>query len=159
MQVTGIFEASLGTALTMLSQQGGSTSYSSFGIISTGSYWEEALSVGVLNFLGCSSGHNLRTFKGVRTTGLKATELHDVNQATVKSKVKEATKSLVGGKDCKVVILGCAGMTGMEDWVREAILEELGDYLAEYVTIIDGVKSGIAYLEGNVRITPKMVQD
>jgi len=138
----------------LLPQQAINMSYTSFGIISTGSYWEKELSDGVFNFLGVDRGDGLRTFKGVRTTGLSATELHDVNQDTVKSRVKAATRSLVSGNDCKVVILGCAGMAGMEEWVSEAILEELGKDMAEFVTIVDGVKAGLVYLEGAMRILP-----
>lgn len=153
--VTGIFEASIGAALMSLPRQGKNTSYASFGIISTGSYWETALSDGVSNFLGADNRNSLRIFKGVGTTGLSATELHVVEQNTVKSKVKDATRNLVSGNDCKVVILGCAGMAGMEEWVKEAVVEELGREMAEYVTIIDGVKAGLVYLEGVVRTRPE----
>jgi len=151
----GIFEASIGSALMSLPLQGKNTSYPTFGIISTGSYWDGALTDGVLGLLGVSDRTHLRVFEGVRTTGLSATELHIVDQSTVSHKVKDATKSLISGGDCKVVILGCAGMAGMEDWVREAIVEELGEDKAEHVTIVDGVKAGLVHLEGIVRIHPE----
>jgi hypothetical protein len=35
-------------------------------------------------------------------------------------------------------------MVGMEEWIREAVVEERG--LADSVAIIDGVKAGVVYL-------------
>ena len=45
--------------------------------------------------------------------------------------------------DVGVVVLGCAGMAGMEDWVRS----ECGSG----VRVVDGVKAGIGMLQGMVR--------
>ncbi|KAH8599442.1 Asp/Glu/Hydantoin racemase-domain-containing protein [Bisporella sp. PMI_857] len=158
--VTGIFEASISAALMLLPQHcnarsgnRGPRGYETFGIISTGNYWEQALTEGVLNFLGVSELGNLHRFKGVRTTGLSATELHDIDQDTVKSKVKDATRDLLRSRDCGVVILGCAGMVGMENWVRKAAAEELGDEESKKIVIVDGVKSGLVYLEGVARVS------
>ena len=42
-----------------------------------------------------------------------------------------------------VVILGCAGMAAMEDWVRQAAGDE--------VLVVDGVRAGVAALQGALR--------
>jgi hypothetical protein len=42
----------------------------------------------------------------------------------------------------------------MDETVREAIVEELGEEEAEFVQIVDGVKAGIGLLEGLARTMP-----
>ncbi|KAF7874375.1 hypothetical protein EAF04_003046 [Stromatinia cepivora] len=158
--VMGIFEASLMMSLGLLAQGNGKRlgvdegEKGGFGIVSTGKYWEEVLGEGVGNFLGVTKGENCDRFKGVETTGLTAGELHSVNPEMVRTKMKEAVKRLVGRRDCFVVCLGCAGMAGMDDMVREALIEELGLEGAKMVYIVDGVKAGVVYLEGNLRAMP-----
>ena len=82
-------------------------------------------------------GKNER-FAGVETTGLNATELHSTPQEEVKRRIKEAARRLMARGSVKVVILGCAGMAGMDEWVREEALEG--------VKIVDGVKVGVGNL-------------
>ena len=151
--VTGIFEASITSALALLPQKGWGSAreHEKFGIVSTGSYWENALTKGVLEFLGSSE---TARFKSVETTGLNAGELHTAPPELVTRKMKEATKRLVKNRDCSVICLGCAGMAGMDNIVREAVVEELGEIEADYVRIVDGVKVGIGLLEGIVRALP-----
>lgn len=146
--VMGIFEASITSALALLPQKDGK-----FGIVSTGSYWKTSLTNGVLEFLG--SPETVR-FKSVETTGLNAGELHTAPLELVRRKMKEATKRLVKDGDCTVICLGCAGMAGMDDIVREALVDVLGEKEAGYVRIVDGVKVGIGLLEGIVRALPDM---
>ncbi|KAI9643756.1 hypothetical protein NHQ30_007105 [Ciborinia camelliae] len=158
--VTGIFEASVMMSLGLLSQGnekrlGGSEGKKEgFGIVSTGKYWEEALGDGVREFLGVKRGEKCDRFKGVETTGLTAGELHSVQPEIVRTKMKEAVKRLVGERDCPIVCLGCAGMAGMDDMVREALVEELGLEDAGKVYIVDGVKAGVIYLEGHMKVMP-----
>ncbi|QSZ33028.1 hypothetical protein DSL72_002613 [Monilinia vaccinii-corymbosi] len=157
--VTGILEASVITSLGLLMQGngkrlGGEGEKEGFGIVSTGKYWEEVLGEGVREFLGVKKGGNSDRFKGVETTGLTAGELHSNDQKIVRTKMKEAVKRLVGRRDCSVICLGCAGMAGMDDMVREALDEELGPKDAKMVYIVDGVKAGVVYLEGLLKIMP-----
>lgn len=42
-----------------------------------------------------------------------------------------------------MIVLGCAGMAGMEQWVREVAPEN--------VRVVDGVKAGVGVLQGLVR--------
>ncbi|KAE9375092.1 hypothetical protein N431DRAFT_436636 [Stipitochalara longipes BDJ] len=155
--VTGIFEASISTALALLPLELGSTRKQKFGIVSTGTYWKRALSEGVAAFLGIRDMDSLdgcARFKGVETTGLSAIELHTAPPEEVKRKMVEATKRLVKKRDVKVICLGCAGMTGLDGIVEEALVEELGAEEARKVHVLDGVKAGLGLLEGLLRALP-----
>jgi len=142
--VTGIFEASVATSLQVVAP------HERFGIVSTGKVWEALLSEAVQDFLGTASAASER-FAGVETTGLNATELHDAPADEVRAKMKDATKRLLKKGDVGAVCLGCAGMAGMNEVVREAAIEELGKQKGESIRIIDGVQAGVAWLEGAVR--------
>jgi Asp/Glu/hydantoin racemase len=150
--VTGIFESSISTSLSLL-PLGSSSGYSRFGIVSTGTYWEKALSDGVKDFLEVEDLKNCKRFKGVETTGLNAGELHTAPPELVRRKMMEATKRLVKDKDVRVVCLGCAGMAGLDAVVEEALVEELGED-AKYVYVLDGVKAGLGMLESLLRALP-----
>ena len=150
--VIGIFEASISATLSLLplhpnlttatSDHAGRESRASFGIVSTGKQWEDLLTYAVRQALGVSEGS--KRFAGVETTGLNATELHEVPAAEVRSRVVEAAGRMVGkGYDVRVIVLGCAGMVGMEEWVKEGAGKEL--------FIVDGVKAGVSALQGLLR--------
>jgi Asp/Glu/hydantoin racemase len=152
--VTGIFEASMATSLQ------GARAAERFGIVSTGKVWETVLSAGVLEFLGFT-GHDAadveamarasKRFAGVETTGLTAVELHETPPEEVRRRMKEATKRLVRKGDVGAICLGCAGMAGMDEMVREACVEELGEEQGSSIKIVDGVVAGAGWLEGAVR--------
>jgi Asp/Glu/hydantoin racemase len=207
--VTGIFEASVVTSLSLLSldlpvirgAEKGEQSYQdepglsespsgstteatgpalvggTFGIVSTGVVWEEALrkAVNSLMSLPHSSSDSSREisglgpstygrFAGCQTTGLNASELHSQPDHVVREKMIDATKRLLQGvgitdyKEGKTVsrvqaiCLGCAGMVGLESAVRQACVEELGEEAGKGVQIVDGVKAGVATLYGQVRM-------
>ncbi|KAI1614496.1 Asp/Glu/hydantoin racemase [Exophiala viscosa] len=146
--VTGIFEASVTTSLALVPDDAG------FGIVSTGKIWEEALQTAVDEFLGTSKSTR---FYGCETTGLNASELHDLPAEEVRVKMMDATKRLLrrgmtrtGAKDSKVkaICLGCAGMVGLDSAVRSACIEELGDQAGKQVHIVDGVRAGVGSLYG-----------
>ena len=137
-------EASVATSLSLLGPD------QSFGIVSTGKVWEQLLSKAVCKLLGTE--HTTR-FAGVTTTGLSATELHDTPTEVVHDRINEATRLLIKrSADIGAICLGCAGMIGMEEWVREACVQELGEERGRRVWIVDGVKSGFVMLEGLVRM-------
>jgi Asp/Glu/hydantoin racemase len=100
-------------------------------------------------FLGTGEGAGKR-FAGVETTGLNATDLHDAPAEEVRKRMKDAVKRLLKKGNVGAVCLGCAGMAGMDEMVREACVEELGEKGAK-VRIVDGVVAGVAFLEGAVR--------
>ncbi|KAI9708884.1 MAG: hypothetical protein M1812_007847 [Candelaria pacifica] len=141
--VTGIFEASVTASLELIPR------HTTFGIVSTGKVWEKTLTDAVHNLLGVSTTSS--RFSGVETTGLNATELHDAPIEEVRRKMKEATKRLVSKGDVGAICLGCAGMAGMDEMVREACVEEIGKVKGEEVRIVDGVKAGVGVLEALVR--------
>lgn len=130
--------------------------------MSTGKVWEEALGIAVGEMLGVTTGGSvgeggsgkrkpIGRFVGCTTTGLNASELHELPPDVVREKMKEATKRLVregkeGGWDVRAICLGCAGMVGLEEAVREACVEELGGDSGKGVAIVDGVKAGVGML-------------
>lgn len=136
--VLGICQASLAASLISISPS------QTFGIISTGKIWEDLLSKAVRTFIG---GESIR-FSGVETTGLSAIELHQCPAETVEQKLKEATIRLLSKSDgnCGAICLGCAGMVGMEETVRRACMEYLGEMKGKNVKIICGIRSGVGML-------------
>lgn len=148
--VTGIFEASVLASLALVGDDEG------FGIVSTGKVWETALQSAVDEFLGTTSTR----FYGCETTGLNASELHDLPADQVRGKMMDATKRLLG-RDAsntttkhsavKAICLGCAGMVGLDSAVRSACVEELGEEAGKEVYIVDGVKAGVGTLYGLAR--------
>jgi len=148
--IIGIFEASVSTALSLLPQPI-ANQYRKFGIVTTGKYWEKILTDGVMDYLGCDASTGSKKFKGVETTGLTAAELHTSPPQDVKKRIMDATKRLVQDGDVDVICLGCAGMAGMDDTVRAACVEKLGRERGDRIHIIDGVKGGIAVLDGLAR--------
>lgn len=174
--VTGIFEASVLASLALLNQDpdlDSSMGGGMFGIVSTGQIWETALQDAVEGFLGLESSSsssapspaNSRSrFAGVETTGLMATELHDLPADEVRVRMIEATKRLLrrgasgsttgtstSTSRVKAICLGCAGMAGLDDAVRQACAEELGPEQARAVHVVDGVKAGVGILVGLAR--------
>lgn len=159
--VTGIFEASITAALSLVSgfsleqpinpaeklhkyQQKGS-----FGIVTTGAAWKEELTKGVQGALGYRDDDGESShFAGVETTGLTAIELHTTEPEEVRRRIIEATRNLLRNSKSrvKVVCLGCAGMAGMEEAVREGCVQEYGDREGHRVRIVDGVVAGAGNL-------------
>lgn len=139
--VTGIFEASVATCLQSIDID------TRFGIVSTGLQWSDILTAAVEDLLGCRASSR---YAGTETTGLNADELHSTPKAEVDRRMKEATKKLLG-RGARAVCLGCAGMAGMEEVVRETCVETLGKDEGKRAKIVDGVVSGVVYLEGALR--------
>lgn len=142
--VTGIFEASVLSSLALT----GSHQNEGFGIVSTGKVWESALREAVHEMFGVSDS---KRFIGCQTTGLNASELHELPAEEVRGKMMEATKNLIrdgqkAGSHVQAICLGCAGMVGLEEAVRTACVEEVGEDAGKSVSIVDGVKAGVGTL-------------
>ncbi len=93
-------------------------------------------------------GVGANKFAGVETCGVDAGDLHEGGDVDVEGLVKGAAGRLVGGREegegeVGVVVLGCAGMVGMEGWVREVV--------GGKVKVVDGVRAGVGALQGLVR--------
>ncbi|KAI1643948.1 Asp/Glu/hydantoin racemase [Daldinia loculata] len=148
--VTGIFEASILAALSVLAYG------EAWGIITTGKFWEEHLATGVGNFLGAetrSPGTENSKFAGVESTGLNASDFHlGVDPSIVRQKLKEATKRLLSKGRVRCVVMGCAGMAGLEDIIREAANEEKGEEFAySQLHVVDGIRAAIMQLEHTIK--------
>lgn len=154
--VTGIFEASITTSLSLISAFDFLTpgelkkkqAEETFGIVTTGSAWKEELSKAVTDMLiGAGTGFSSR-FAGVETTGLTAIQLHTTAPAEVKRRICEATQRLLQNTSYRVgaICLGCAGMAGMEEAVREGCIRAYGEAEGDQVRIIDGVVAGAGTL-------------
>jgi Asp/Glu/hydantoin racemase len=125
--VVGIFQASIFYALTL----GGR-----FGIVTTNQRWDYILTKSVHDLIGPNP-----SFGSVICTGYSAAEVHgETSRNQVQRAMAEAALKLVQDDHCDVIILGCAGMTGLESIVREAVGKD--------VTIIDAVLAGVHMLAG-----------
>jgi Asp/Glu/hydantoin racemase len=147
--VTGIFEASVSSSLQAIGPG------ERFGIVSTGRVWEATLREAVDDYLGVEDKtEGSAAFAGVQTTGLDASELHERSADEVRRRMKKAVARLLiddAGGPVGAVCLGCAGMAGFDDMVREAAIETLGHSQGSKVRIVDGVVAGVAWLEGALR--------
>lgn len=139
--VTGIFEASVAACLQSIDIN------ERFGVVSTGEQWQGILNEAVAELLGSDSSAR---YAGTETTALTAVELHTTPKAEVDRRMKDATKRLLASK-ARAICLGCAGMAGMDRTVREACIEFLGEEDGRMIMIVDGVFSGLNYLQGMVR--------
>lgn len=149
--VTGIFEASILTALPLLSWDPDHMR-TGWGIVTTGVFWEAHLTGGVKDFLGQPGRDKNSLFLGVHSTGLDAADFHGgVSPDLIRSRLKEATRRLLHEGRVQCVVLGCAGMSGLDEIVRSTIREEYPTEWTKSVYIIDGVKAGIGVLEQMVK--------
>nr|POF21043.1 uncharacterized protein c1f7.10 [Quercus suber] len=139
--VTGIFEASVAICLQSIDFT------SRFGIVSTGQQWEYILGEAVTELFGSSVSTR---YAGTATTGLNAEELHTTSENEVHSRMMVATQQLLS-KGASAICLGCAGMAGMEAAVRQGCVEYHGQTKGNMIKIVDGVVSGIIFLEGALR--------
>lgn len=139
--VVGIFEASITTCLQSINAD------SKFGIVSTGKQWEGILKDAVANLLGSQQSSR---YIGTETTGLNADQLHTTSKEEVDRLMSEATRRLLQ-KGAEAICLGCAGMAGMERTVRQACVNVLGEHRGRRVKIVDGVVSGVKFLDGALR--------
>ncbi|KAJ5676928.1 gamma-tubulin [Penicillium maclennaniae] len=151
--VTGIFEASVVASLSLISGFDFVSSEAlkkkqveeTFGIITTGSAWKDELNGAVKEML-VGQGSSSR-FAGVETTGLTAVELHTTAWDEVKRRLIDATQKLLKSASSPVgaICLGCAGMAGMEEAIREGCIQAYGEE-GRRVRIVDGVVAGVGNL-------------
>ncbi|KAI1420747.1 hydantoin racemase [Xylaria sp. FL1777] len=145
--VTGIFEASVLAAISLLEPG------QKWGIVTTGKFWEDHLSDGVKAFLGADVKDGNAKFAGVESTGLNASDFHHgVDPAVVRQKLKKATKRLLDAGEIHVIVMGCAGMAGLEDIIREAADDERGEEFAYSILhVIDGVRAAVMQVDHAIR--------
>ncbi|PWN26132.1 hypothetical protein BDZ90DRAFT_280672 [Jaminaea rosea] len=116
---------------------------SSFGILTTGRAMLPDIDAGVLSYLGGVSSR----YKGSIATELGVLELGDPSlRGHVEKRIKSEAARLVVERGAEAIILGCAGMAGMEGLVLQGVAEAGGD--DRRVWVIDGAKAGVLLLEG-----------
>ncbi|CDK28782.1 unnamed protein product [Kuraishia capsulata CBS 1993] len=121
--VTGIFQASILHCLAL--------DVGNFAIVTTTNSWKPLLDKAVDNYLGTGSAVK---FKGTFGTGLGVLEVHAFGTA-----ILDKCKEVVEKTNVEVICLGCAGMVGLAKEVEEKLERE--------VIIVDGVLSGVAFVE------------
>lgn len=131
--VLGMFHA--GVAFALLTPE-------PFGILATGTGDKPNLVLAAANFLGSSSSAR---FAGVITSGLAITELQDGDQAKVEAGMRETTGKLLD-KGAGTIIMGCAGMSGMQGWIIDAAVQK-----GKRVRVVDGARAGMEMLVAMIR--------
>jgi Asp/Glu/hydantoin racemase len=150
--VIGILEASILTCLALVKpNQTPTSAVGRWGVVTTGRFWESHLSDGVIRFIGQAVGQQNTKFAGVYSTGLDAGDFHLVKPEEVRERLAKATVSLLRAGDVQCVVMGCAGMAGLENIIRTTAIEEYGETAGKEVIVIDGVKAGILQLEQMIR--------
>lgn len=141
--VTGIFEASILTALSIIAPPGGNESW---GIVTTGQFWEDHLGAGVNDFLGVEAGQKNSRFAGTFSSGLTAGDFHTVSPEQVQEKLKAATVRCLKSSNVRCIVMGCGGMAGLEGIIRAAAVEVYGEERGKSIYIVDGVRAGLFQL-------------
>lgn len=112
------------------------------GIITTSRRWEFLLARDV-----AAVGLASLNAAGVVSSGMLTSELHDLPLAQVRQTLGQvALDRLVNQRQADVIILGCAGMAGLEDAIQDA---------CQGVTVLDPVKCGLEIAIGLVNIKAK----
>lgn len=127
--VLGIFHASVVHSLA----QG-----RKFAIVTTAKVWEKLLDDAVLAMLG-----SLYTYAGTYSTGMGVLELHQLPTEQVNERLAQSAKKAVEQGGAKAIVLGCAGLSGLDAAIRQACGPD--------IVIIDSVIAGTEILVGLVR--------
>jgi Asp/Glu/hydantoin racemase len=131
--VVGMFHAGIATALLHDGP---------FGIVATGSGPKPNLIKSVDELLGAQSSR----YVGPKTTGLGVVELQEGDQVKVKRQMQDTARYLIQ-KGARTLVLGCAGMSGMEQWLMDVGTEE-----GVQVKVIDAARAGVGILTTLVAI-------
>lgn len=126
--VVGIFQASVLTSLAFGAK---------FAIVTTAKIWERLLDNAVLNLLG-STFH----YAGTYSTGLTVLECHDLPEEQVAERLVQKAKEAVEN-GATSIILGCAGLSGLDEKIREAVGKE--------IAIVDSVICATETVTGIIR--------
>ena len=129
----GIFEAGVMHAM-LLGRR--------FAVVTTGHGMKYTLIAGMRAFMGANS----ERFAGVVTSGIGVVELREGDRSRIETLMK-STSAKAAGLGADVLIMGCAGMAGMEGLVKAGVREAgLGE-----VHVVDGAKAGVEVLAGLAR--------
>ena len=141
--VVGIFDASILAAVHLTATD------SKFGVVTTGFPFETLLAEGVYRLLGSTvrSGKTQpSSFAGVAASGIGADDLKPEHKAAAQEKVMTATSRLLQSHEVTVICVGGVILAGMEPWIRQACVEELGPQRGQEVMIIEQLTVGALVL-------------
>lgn len=116
--VMGIMEASIYQALPLGHR---------YSIVTTAARWQPMLEEGV-RLLGLAE-----RCASIRSSGLAVLDLERLPQAEIVSRLCEEARLAVIEDGAEVICLGCAGMAGLEESIRDAV----------DVPVIDGVRAAV----------------
>ncbi|KAL4750975.1 hypothetical protein BDW72DRAFT_203475 [Aspergillus terricola var. indicus] len=167
--VTGIFEGSIVTSLSLVSSfqltwDGGfgkSQAKDTFGIVTTGSSWKVELINAVSDMLVNSGNHkgSSSRFAGVETTGLTAVELHTTPPEEVRRRIIEATERLIkaNSRPVSAICLGCA--VGSQFWQQLCLEHGISQdgNLEEFATEGGDRKDVFFYQSDDTRYIPRAI--
>lgn len=120
------------------------------GILTTGADMVRDIDAGVAAILGGSAGGNDR-YAGCLVTGLGVVQLREPSEQEHVRHVIGTRSAELARADVGALILGCAGMAGMEVIIRQGMASAVGVEQAAATAIIDGAKAGVQLLTGQVR--------
>jgi Asp/Glu/hydantoin racemase len=141
--VVGIFDASILAAMRLVSPT------TKFGIVTTGKPFEDLLSDGVKQLLRDvipGDTERIQQFAGVAASGIGAEDLAPEVRDRAREKVSEATRRLVQPAEFSVICVGGVILAGMEQWIRDACVKELGNKRGNEVKIIEQLSAGAVLL-------------
>jgi len=98
----------------------------------------------VQSFMGAKS----ERFAGYIPTGLGVVELRVGDRDHVQLGMKKSSIRCAKEAGADVIVLGCAGMAGMEQLVRQSVV----DAGLKPVKVVDGARAGVEILAGLVRL-------
>lgn len=124
-----------------------SSSQRPFAILTTGADMVHDIDRGVLGFMGGVSAR----YAGCLATNLGVLELRDENSQEKVQRVINEKVAELGHRGVGAIVLGCAGMAGMEPFIRQCLSASIGDTASSAMAIIDGAKAGIHLLAGMAR--------
>lgn len=128
--VLGIFHASVLHALAL--------GRGKFAVVTTAQVWEHLLDEAVLALLGSHFA-----YAGTYSTGLGVLQIHELPADQVQARLVECAKIAVEKNGAKALVLGCAGLSGLDEAIRNAV--------GPGIAIIDSVVAGTEMLVGLVR--------
>lgn len=146
--VLGILEASITTAPNPIDHD-----TETWGVVTTGAFWEHHLTLSVRNYLGQDIDAKGKTgaFAGLFTTGLNAGDFHSISADTIQERLRNAARRLLESGSVKYVIIGWAGMTGLKNVIRSKETELHVPESASKLYVVDAVQAGILQTETTVR--------
>lgn len=141
---TGIFEASVLVALDLVRPT------AKFGIITTGAMYETQLGQGVKRIMK-REGKDPRMFAGVAATGISPDRLRTESRDDIRRRVAQATRRLLKAGDLEVICVGGVILAGIEDYIRELCVSDLGAMKGSRVVVVDQMVAGVQNLVKSVQ--------